>query len=150
MPQRGLEQIYLDLVTVSEKLENSNLNKLVEEIRTYILTEDEKTATKEWKRSSGKITFEKGHLTVDVYRNANYPGVMIHRHYKPNGELQSGWVISHELSGLKLGSIVYNNMRKAVKAFLEHAANVNWDRPKEEILADPEAKTAYYNMKLLK
>jgi hypothetical protein len=148
MSQRTLEQIYGDLSELSVTLKDQILDNLVCEIKNLISDEEEKKAVKGWKKGSGKIRLSSEKtLAIEVYRNENYPGIMINRSYNTHGQLMSGWTISHDLSGLRLGDKRYSNMRKAVKAFLEHAANVNWNRPEKEIVADPEARTAHYNLK---
>ena len=81
MPQRTLEQIHVDLVKISENLENYVLDGLVDEISALILTEDEKKTAKGWKKGRGNLAFKSTTITVDVYRNDDYPGLMINRRY---------------------------------------------------------------------
>jgi len=147
MSQMTLERIHEDLLALSEKLKNSELNNLAYEIKTYILDKDEKKAVKGWKKDQGKIVFAKNKtIKIEVYKNKEYPGIMIHRRYGAEEQLESGWVISHELSGSKISQSFYTSVRKAVKAFLDHAAKVNWNRPAAEISEDPEAKKAYSDL----
>lgn len=139
---RKLEEVYADLSDLAKKLNDNSLYMLVYEIKEILSDEDEKKAAKDWVKGSGEVRFNpKQTITVDAYRNKKYPGVTIHRSYVITGDLIKGWSISHELSGLRLDS-GYSNMRKAVKAFIEHAANVDWNRTEAEVTTDPEARAA--------
>lgn len=135
MPQKILEQILNDLTTLNKYLDgNYALEESVSNLTAYISAEDEKKAAKGWKKGTGELKIRKDALiTVEVYRNGEYPGIMIHRAYN-----QPGWTLSHEKSGLRIGG-KFSNMRKAVKAFLDQASKVNWDRLTDEVLKDPEA-----------
>lgn len=147
---RKLEEVYADLSDLAKKLNDNSLYMLVYEIKEILSDEDEKKAAKDWVKGTGEIRFNpKQAITVNAYRNKKFPGVIIHRNYDITGELLPGWSISHELSGLRLSS-GYQNMRKAVKAFTEHAANVDWNRPGDEITADPEARDAYNRLSAAK
>lgn len=143
MPQKTLEQILNDLIDLNKYLDgNYALEESISDLSDYISAEDEKKAAKGWVKGTGELKTRKDDpITVEVYRNKDYPGVMIHRAYGYNSDLLSGYALSHEKSGLRIGG-KWPNMRKAVKAFLDHASKVNWDRPTEEILKDPEAVEA--------
>lgn len=143
---RTLEGIHYDLTVLSTALNNEELYNLVQEIREHISALDEKKAAKDWKKGTGTIRVNEGKTaTVEVYRNSRYPGVVIHRQYGAPGEILKKWNITHELSGLSISS-GYSNMRKAVKAFLEHAADVNWNMPEAELVKDTKVRTAYENI----
>ncbi len=143
MSQKTLEQILNDLTNLNKGLDgNYILEESISDLQAYISAEDEKKAAKGWVKGTGELKIRKDNpITVEVYRNEKYPGVMIHRVYGYNSDLLPGYTLSHEKSGLIIGG-KWSNMRKAVKAFLDHAAKVNWDRPTEEILKDPEAVEA--------
>lgn len=143
MPKRTLVEIYGDLSELSKTLNNQTFDKLIDEIKNLILADDEKRAIKDWKKSTGWIKMpENKKLKIEVYQNKKYPGIMIHRGYTHLGQLISKWSISHESSGLRISCKNYPNLRKAVKAFLDHAANVDWGRPENEILECPKARKA--------
>ena len=138
---RKLEEIYVELSSLSKELDNDGLHVLVYDLKDYLSAEDEKKAVKGWKKGSGDVKYPNAKtVTVEVYRDKNYPGIMIHRNI--DADMQPpGWVISHELSGLRL-SIGFPTMGKAVKAFMKHEASVNWNRPSDDLLKDNVARNA--------
>ncbi len=139
---RKLEQIYSDLLNLAPTIDNFQFYTLLDEIRAIISDEDEKKAAKDWKKGTEDIRVSKDKvITAEVFRNKNHPGIMIHRSINRDGKWMSGWNISHEISGLRIGPI-YSSMRKAVKAFQEHASGVDWNRSAEELMNDPAAQKA--------
>lgn len=138
---RKLEEIYIELSSLSKVLDNNELYMLVYELKDYLSAEDEKKAVKGWKKGSGVVKYPTKNVTVEVYRDKNYPGIMIHRSIGAGEQFAPGWVISHELSGLRL-STRFPTMGKAVKTFMKHAASVNWNRPSDDLLKDIAAREA--------
>lgn len=137
---RKLEEIYGDLYSFAKRQDSHELNSLVLEIKKLILAEDEKKAAKEWVKGFGDLRYDEGKtLTAEVYRNKNYPGIMIHRSISREGRWLPGWSIGHEMSGLRIGPGGYPNLHKAVKEFLEHASKVDWNRSAEKLIKDPAA-----------
>lgn len=140
---RKLEEIYADLNNLAKTLNDNTLYRLVNDIKDVILDEDDKKAAKDWVKSSGELrSHSKKAILIEVYRNKKYPGVMIHRSYSVQEELIKGWSISHDLSGYRLAS-GYPNMRRAVRTFIECAADVDWSRTADELTTDPKAHAAY-------
>ncbi|MFA5385092.1 MAG: hypothetical protein WC364_10585 [Eubacteriales bacterium] len=139
MAKRPLEKIYFDLLDLAETLNDHMLFMLLGEIKTIISDNDEKNAAKDWKKGSGVL--QPDSIRIEVFKNDNHPGVMIHRKVDENGGLIPGWAISHE-SGYRLGPPTYANKRKAVKAFMNHASKINWNRPRNKLIEDPEAMQA--------
>lgn len=81
---------------------------------------------------------------IPAYANPKYPGVLIHRRYDREGNYIC-WTFTHEPSGYSMVDRHYTKYRTlsdAVRAFMCHAAHINWDRPKAEIEQDPAARAA--------
>lgn len=132
---RKLDDVYNDLLSLSTRLEHYELDSLTNEIKNHILAMDEKRAAKDWKKATGDVRCGSITVSIDVYFNTKYPGVMIHRNTDADGRLLKGWCI-------RLNGKPYSTMPKAVKAFTEHLAIVNWDRPGEELKPDKDAHKA--------
>jgi hypothetical protein len=141
MSQRKLEKIYNSLLERAKFHDDEDLNILVDELRKLIEEEEAKKVVKGWEAGTGGIKFPNDTvMEIQVHRNKNHPGIMIHRNYK-NKILSPGWQISLE-AGLRIVNVNYKTKTQAIKTFSECAGNIDWNRPLEVLSGDREIMEA--------
>lgn len=129
---KKLVEVYNALLAVSD-LDSDEFRQIIKDVHNIVLEEDAKKFSKDWVRTVGKLRFYTTELEVDVYQNADYPGVMIHRAYTETGKLVAGWSISHSLSGQRITPKIFRSARQAISVFHQYCTGVDWNRPVKEI-----------------
>lgn len=145
MAAPSLEEVYTRLVIYGQSNNvDQELTDIIKDIKRLVQAKEDQQTVKGWVKGKGfVVVYEGKKAEVQVYRNKEYPGVILHREYAGEKVISKTWVISHEITGLRLANKMFSNMSKAAKAFVTHAAGVDWNREAKEIVKDEQAKKAY-------